>query len=151
MGLWERNHLGLSEREVEHCRLAWTVLTSTVGLEVELEVTASTRHYSETVFRESDGKVHLGANVLPGAGTSAIERLSVLACLAHEMAHVDRFQHGFRRPCVLPDLLVDEAETSLHASFYTPIGRKDREDLVEHARDLLIKWLYLKSQERSGS
>lgn len=149
MGLWERNHQGLSERDLMRCCQAWTLLTASIGLEAELVTDGATRHYSETVFRESDGRVYLGANVLPGCGTSAIERLSVLACLAHELAHLERFRRGFRRPLVMPDLLIDEAETSLHASFYDPISKVDRETLVEHAHDLLEKWLYLASLDRS--
>ena len=43
-----------------------------------------------------------------------------------------------------PDVLLDEAETSLRASFTSLLSPKDREDLpVEDARDRLIQWLAL--------
>ena len=38
-------------------------------------------------------------------------------------------------------MLLDEAETSLRASFTLGLTAKDREDLVEDARDRLIDWL----------
>ncbi len=73
--------------------------------------------------------------------------MSTLACLAHELAHVERFQLGYRRLTALPDVLLDEAETSLRASFTSVVSSKDREDLVEDARDRLIQWLALLHQE----
>jgi hypothetical protein len=85
--------------------------------------------------------VYLGADVDPGIGIDANSRMSVFACLAHELAHVERFQAGYRRPVELPDVLIDEAEASLRASFTSILGPKDREDLVEDARDRLIDWL----------
>jgi len=51
---------------------------------------------------------------------------------------------GYRRPTDLPDVLRDEAETSLRASFTSILSPKDREDLVEDARDRLIQWLALR-------
>jgi len=44
----------------------------------------------------------------------------------------------------LPDMLLDEAEASLHASFSLGLRPKNREDLVEDARDRLIEWLALR-------
>jgi hypothetical protein len=43
-----------------------------------------------------------------------------------------------------PDVLIDEAETSLRASFASILLMKDREDLVEDARDRLIEWLAIR-------
>ena len=91
--------------------------------------------------------VFLGADSHPGDGLDANSRMSTLACLAHELAHVDRFQTGYRRPTKLPDALIDEAEASLHASFTSVLGMKNREDLVEDARDRLIHWLYIRQEE----
>lgn len=67
--------------------------------------------------------------------------MSILACLSHELAHAERYEVGISRPIELPDVLIDEAETSLHASFISVLGSQDREDLVEDARDRLIEWL----------
>lgn len=44
-----------------------------------------------------------------------------------------------------PDTLIDEAETSLDASFHLELGSKDREDLREDARDRLNDWLATQS------
>jgi hypothetical protein len=44
-------------------------------------------------------------------------------------------------------VLLDEAETSLRASFTSVLSPKDREDLVEDARDRLIQWLALRQEE----
>lgn len=72
--------------------------------------------------------------------------MSPLACLAHEFAHFERFQLGYQRPVTAPDNLLDEAETSLRASFLPVLARRDREDLVEDARDRLIDWLAAQQQ-----
>lgn len=96
---------------------------------------------SRTRFLEEQIKVVLGADVLPGRGMDANSRLSAFACLAHELAHLERYEQGIRRTLDLPDMLIDEAETSLHASFMLGLSMKYREDLVEDARDRLIQWL----------
>ncbi len=67
--------------------------------------------------------------------------MSVSACLAHELAHLLRAEMGFNRPVHAPDSYLDEAETSVFASFIEGVTRQDREDLVEDARDRLIDWL----------
>jgi hypothetical protein len=67
--------------------------------------------------------------------------MSVLACLAHELAHMRRATRGFRRPFTPPDVFLDEAETSIYASLLKYVPLRDREDLVEDARDRLFDWL----------
>jgi hypothetical protein len=52
-----------------------------------------------------------------------------------------RFTQGYRRSFEHPDRLLDEAETSLNASFNAGLSFKDKEDLVEDARDRTIDWL----------
>ena len=99
---------------------------------------------SRTRFNEEHRKVYLGADAYPGDGSDANSRVSTLACLAHELAHVERFDAGYRRPIELPDSLLDEAETSIRASFASIVRMKDREDLVEDARDRLIHWLSIR-------
>jgi len=108
--------------------------------EIELVIANASRHSSRTHFDEVAGRVYLGADVKPGTGIEANARMSILACLAHELAHADRSKSGFFRPIELPDCLIDEAETSLHASFNPLLNPKDREDLIEDARDRLIQW-----------
>ena len=67
--------------------------------------------------------------------------MSMMACLAHELAHVLRFEMGFNRPFSPPDSYLDEAETSIFASFIGGVNVRDREDLVEDARDRVTDWL----------
>lgn len=45
----------------------------------------------------------------------------------------------------MPDVLIDEAETSLDAAFHTALNSKEREDLIEDARDRLTEWLATQS------
>jgi len=141
-----RNQVGLTEEEIERCLLAWKVLCG--EKERELVADEAHRHSSRTRFNETSGKIHLGADVKPGVGTEANSRMSELACLAHELAHAERFEIGFQRPIELPDNLIDESETSLHASFKPVLSSKDREDLVEDARDRLIQWIAERAVER---
>ena len=149
MGMCERNIDGLTDRQIAHCIMAWEILCETVGISVPLHTERATEHHSQTAYSEHKCAVYLGANVLPGRGISAVERMSMLACLAHEIAHADRHQRGFQRPFTLPDLHLDEAETSIHASFFTVISQKDREDMIEHSRDHLTEVAIY--EERQGA
>lgn len=74
---------------------------------------------------------------------------SLVACLAHELSHVERFERGYRRPIEMPEMLIDEAETSLNASFMQLISQRDREDLIDApaARDRLIQWLAMTNSQ----
>jgi len=74
--------------------------------------------------------------------------MSMLACLAHELAHVERFEAGYNRPFDAPDRFIDEAEASLRASFTAGLSQRDREDLIEDARDRLIDWLAAQNRGR---
>lgn len=137
MGIYERSKSGLSSRQIQNCIMEWEFLCDAVGMTVDLITDRAGENFSQTVYRESTHSVYLGANIFPGPGMSAGDRLSVMACLAHELAHADRHRRGFQRPLTLPDLHLDEAETSIHASFFAGLSQRDREDLIEHARDHL--------------
>ena len=139
MFLGKRNYNGLSDRQIELCQLTWDFLCD--EHKRPLEVDEARQHGSRTRFVEDTGIVHLGADVYPGSGTSANSRMSIVACLAHELSHVERFERGYKRPIEMPDMLIDEAETSLNASFMPHLSQRDREDLIEDARDRLIQWL----------
>jgi hypothetical protein len=140
-----RNQVGLTEKQIAYCIEAWAVLCA--DRPIAFDTSEAVQYASRTRFNEAQNTVFLGADVLPGDGVDANARLSTLACLAHELAHVERFHLGYRRPTDLPDVLLDEAETSLRASFTSVLSAKDREDLVEDARDRLIQWLALRQQE----
>lgn len=140
-----RNQYGLQAGQIEYCREAWAVLCG--GEHVPLETSEAVQNGSRTRFNEDRNRVILGADAYPGTGVDANSRMSTLACLAHELAHVERYRADYRRPVDLPDVLIDEAETSLRAAFTSVLGDKDREDLIEDARDRLIHWLALRQEE----
>jgi hypothetical protein len=140
-----RNQIGLTEKQIAYCVEVWAALCA--DQPIALRTSEAVQYASRTRFHETQNTVLLGADVLPGDGVDANARLSTLACLAHEFAHAERFQMGYRRPIDLPDGLLDEAETSLRAAFTSLLSSKDREDLVEDARDRLIQWLALRHTE----
>lgn len=88
-----RNVHGLSEREVEQCLHAWQLLTDSEQFYVPLDVTQAHQHGSRTTFREADN-----IDVQPGDGVDANSRMSLLACLAHELAHARRYRGGLQSP-----------------------------------------------------
>jgi hypothetical protein len=144
--LGQRNRNGLTDRQIEYCIEAWQVLC---GDEDRILITDEVNiNSSRTRFVEDRNVVYLGADAYPGNNSSANSRMSVLACLAHELSHMQRFDREYRRPLDMTDILIDEAETSLNASFHIALGSKDREDLIEDARDRLIEWLDNQSQSR---
>ncbi len=145
--MWpDRNTEALAPEQIAHCQRAWALVTDG-GLDVPLDVTRASTGCTLTAYNEAERTVYLGANALPHeSAVTANARLSLLACLAHEYAHAERHSLRYGRPKVLPDMLLDEAETSIHASFHPVLRRKDREDLVEDARDRLTKWLDLAQQ-----
>ncbi len=118
-----RNQIGLSPNQIEYGQAVWSLLCADQSL--QLDTSEATPYASKTRFSEDQNTVFLGADVRPGDGLDAISRLSALACLSHELAHTERFQLGYRRPTQLPDVLLDEAETSLRAAFTSFLRMKD--------------------------
>lgn len=137
--LGERNYVGLTDEQIQRCMETWDFLCGKV--ERELDPSEAARHGSRTRYDEQRRAVILGADAYPGTGLSANARLSMPACLAHELAHMLRAARGFKRPLTVPDRYLDEAETSIYASFLKNVWPRDRADLVEDARDRLIDWL----------
>jgi hypothetical protein len=124
--------------QIDRCALAWEALRG--DLICPLDVSNAARSGSLTRYVEDERLVRLGADAFPGHRHIARSRMSYVACLAHELSHARRHSLGFNRPIALPDKLLDEAETSLDASFETILGLPDRCDLVEDARDQLEMW-----------
>lgn len=140
--LGARNQIGLSARQIDHCMAAWAVLCDASDASPRVLDTSEAMEYgSRTRFLQDRNVVILGADAYPGSGVSANSRMSMRACLAHELAHVERFEIGYSRPFDPPDSFIDEAETSLRAAFKPVLSPREREDLVEDARDRLIDWL----------
>lgn len=147
--LGSRNQTGLDAAQIKYCTQAWEFLC---GDKLRSLDTSQAHNYgSRTRFYEQTSTVALGADAYPGVGISANSRLSVLACLAHEIAHAERFEMGYDRPFSPPDSYIDEAETSLHSSFTSVLSFRDREDLIEDARDRLIDWLAYSRKENDDA
>lgn len=136
--LSSRNQTGLTDREIARCEQIWVVLSG--NKYCPLDTSQASQSGSRTRFNQTRILVFLGADVIPGIGTDARSRMSEMACLAHELAHAQRFLIGIDRPVEQPDVLLDEAEARLHASFSTPISRIDRQHLVEDARVQIALW-----------
>jgi hypothetical protein len=100
MFLGRRNYNGLTDRQIQHCQVIWDFLCGKDKRPLELN--EARQDGSRTRFVEDTGIVHLGADVYPGNGTNANSRMSVVACLAHELSHVERFERGYRRPIEIP-------------------------------------------------
>jgi len=133
-----RNQTGLSEQKVQECQAIWQYLE---GSQVcPLIVAEALEHGSRTRFSQNARAVYLGADVVPGKGMEARVRMSETSCLAHELAHAERYRMGIDRTTNQPDVLLDEAETSLYASFIIPLSEKERKDLVEDARTQIAAW-----------
>lgn len=149
IGLQERNQAGLTDEQVEKVAEAWAYLCQTEGEDIPIDFSRAREHSSLTAYSEKDGKVYIGADVYQGKGTSARARMSYFACLAHELSHAQRHRRGYDRPSSFPDMLRDEAETSLNASFMS-VTREDRFTLVEDAGDRIRQWLYLMKEKENA-
>jgi hypothetical protein len=139
-----RNKNGLDERQIQNCLNIWEAIKGNDF--ATLDISKASENSSKTYFDEKQNVVFLGANIYPGTGTDANCRMSPMACLAHELSHVKRAKKGFTRPFILPDCLIDEAETSTDATFEVMLNPKDREDLIEDARDRLTNWLAMEKR-----
>ncbi len=136
--LSSRNQTGLTQRQIEQCEIIWEVLGGNECC--PLNTFEAFQHNSRTRFAQNWRAVVLGADVVPGSGIDARSTMSEMACLAHELAHAQRFGMGLDRPIPLPDGFLDEAEASLHASFLLPISLADRRNLIEDARIQIAAW-----------
>lgn len=168
-----RNQAGLTEDQIQQCKLYWDFLTSSevevgetlyeqdesdgnkhfnreklVNIKIQLDTSQAYNSGSKTRFNEDRNVVILGADAFPGNNTiDPNSRLSLLSCLAHELSHAERYYLGFRRPWKGLDSHLDEAETSLHASFKSGLSFYDRRDLVEDARWRIDMWSKETSEE----
>jgi hypothetical protein len=88
-----RNQRGLTEKQIAYCVKVWAVLCA--DQPIALETSEALQYASRTRFNEVQNAVFLGADAWPGDGIDANARLSTLACLAHELAHAERFQMGY--------------------------------------------------------
>jgi hypothetical protein len=147
--LGARNYVGLTEDQIQRCRQVWEELCGNIPR--PLDVSEAAWHGSRTRYDTDSRTVMLGANAYPGNGQSANSRLSVVACLAHELAHMLRADMDFDRPYTPPDVYLDEAEASIHASFLPKVSQRDRFDLVEDARDRVFSWFAYPREQRDAS
>ena len=136
--LSSRNKQGLTEREIARCEQIWVLLDGDACC--GLVTSEASQSGSRTRFNQTSNLVYLGADVMPGKGIHARSRMSEVACLAHELAHAHRFRMGIDRTTDQPDVFLDEAEASLHASFLSRVSFGDRQNLVEDARFQIAEW-----------
>lgn len=144
-----RNKSGLTPDQIEKAQLAWKFLTSSnnstlssstiSSSSINFDISYAHLNNTKTVFNESTKTVKLGADAYPGQG-DANSRMSLLACLCHELSHAQRYQMGFVRPLTEPECNLDEAETSLHASYIPVLSLQERKDLVEDAQERIRIW-----------
>jgi hypothetical protein len=85
-----RNQAGLTDKQIEYCLEAWAVLCA--DRPIALDISEASQNFSRTRFNEDQNLVFLGADAFPGEGVDANSRMSTLACLAHELAHAERFR-----------------------------------------------------------
>ncbi|WP_420126408.1 hypothetical protein [Longimicrobium sp.] len=147
--LSSRNEQGLSQAQIQTCIEAWIALGGNAAC--ALDTSVAEQSGSRTAFYEERNAVALGADVYPSHrvtfGNSARSRMSVLACLAHELAHAHRFNRGYIRPFDRMSYLIEEAQASLDASFELILDSQDRLDLVEDAHDQTAAWLKLFTED----
>ncbi len=138
--LGSRNQIALTAQQIASCQRAWQVLCGEQAR--TLIVSEAALFGSRTRFNADKNVVYLGADAFASMfAASANSRMSMLACLAHELAHMERFEAGYVRPYTGQGRLLDEAETSIRASFAPALSSRDRADLVEDAKDRLLDWL----------
>lgn len=150
-----RNRTGLTDRQIEQIVAMWEFITQAdenqetyfdgsiiQGLDIKLDISKAHEDNSTTAFVESTNTVRIGADAYPtkGSSISANDTMSPLACLCHEYAHAVRFHLGFRRPFRGALMHLDEAETSIHASYEAVLYPSDRIKLIDDASERLAKW-----------
>ncbi len=149
-----RNWEPLSTGDIDQCQQQWHFLCRGVHVAMHsqrlkgwsapvLDDAEARRPRSRTRFLEGRNVIMLGCDALPGAETDANSRMSFRACLAHELAHAQRHFLGFRRPFEGLGRSIDEAETSLHATFFKHLTYQDVYDLIEDAKQRLTTERYL--------
>jgi hypothetical protein len=150
-----RNIQGLDSTQIDHAKMCWEFISQetndesqTVDLDVfknfkvDFDVSEAHKPGSKTAYLENKNMIRLGADAYPGYSmvNSANSIMSLLACLCHELSHAQRYHMGFRRPFTELDKNLDEAETSIHASYMPVLEQTDRKHLIEDAMQRLEIW-----------
>jgi hypothetical protein len=151
-----RNIQGLTPEQIDKVKMCWEFISEPSidnqdslstnvldGFSVKLDVSEAHKSGSKTRFIENKNLVVLGADAFPSHSAitnCANSTMSLLACLCHELAHAQRYYMGFRRPFENRDMNLDEAETSIHASYMPVLSSIDRSHLIEDAMQRLEIW-----------
>lgn len=151
-----RNTQGLTIEQIDKAKICWEFISeppsdeqntlsvdALIGFSVKLNVSEAHNSGSKTRFIESENLVMLGADAFPSPSlviNCANSTMSLLACLCHELAHAQRYHMGFKRPFGNRDMNLDEAETSIHASYMPVLSPTDRKHLIEDAMQRLEIW-----------
>ncbi|MDR2869451.1 MAG: hypothetical protein LBV04_03280 [Deferribacteraceae bacterium] len=133
----KRNTQALSQAQIDYCETVWDVLKEGHDF-IRLDCTRASQPASLTSYKPDDKTIYVGANVFPAINTTDPHAsLSVLACLAHELAHAERDKLCIRRNMQGIEYYIEEVEACLHASCYLVLNDYDRQQLYLCASDIL--------------
>ncbi len=152
-----RNQKALTDKQIEDVRTLFNFMVTPdakddVGdsfdgdvlseFEVKIDFSRAKIDGTRTTYADEDNIIYIGTNIYPvmSGPQTANATMSMMACLAHELAHAQRKFLGYRRNSVGRGELIDEAETSLHASFFSYLNPFHREQLVRDATERLEGW-----------
>lgn len=133
-----RNRSPLRQGHIKECKDKWAVLGGR-RRNVRIIFDHSSKK-SHTRYDYARKVVFIGTDVLPLPSSMCLlphSQLSILACLAHELAHAERHRMGISRPFDGIGALIEEAEACLHAAFYPALSDDDRATLHKCAQHIL--------------
>ncbi len=137
-----RNKAPLRQGHIKECKDTWAVLGGR-RRGVRLVFDKSSKKF-RTRYDYTKKVVYVGTDVLPLPSSMCLlphSQLSILACLAHELAHAERHRMGIDRPFIGVGALIEEAEACLHAAFYPALSEEDRNTLYKCAQHILSEVL----------
>lgn len=127
-----RNTQPLSPSEIADCQTAWAVLSAGA---CPLDVSEAALLGSQTRFDPVPGCVFLGADVMPGTSVySALDELSYVAVLAHELTHFRRYG------TTLENYVLEEVATHVQAAEILALGNEDRCALLRCGEEILAEY-----------
>ena len=127
-----RNTQPLSPSEIADCQTVWRVLSRGA---CPLDLSEATGLGSQTRFDPVLGCVFLGADVMPGTSVySALDELSYVAVLAHELTHFLRYGK------TLGSYVLEEVATHVQAAEIEVLGPEDRCALLRCGEEILADY-----------
>ncbi|MBI4806995.1 MAG: hypothetical protein HY795_17405 [Desulfovibrio sp.] len=135
----KRNVRALTAGQIKESKSAWKILGGE-RRKIKLILKNARQDNSKTTYNPARRCVNLGADAFPSSTPSChFSGMSLLACLAHELAHAERHKVGIKRPFEGDGSYIEEVEASLHASLSPALAEHDRLNLICYARSILNK------------